>query len=151
VKQRGASALRAFMPGNNPNPMPYTMIGSSPIRFGSAAFGPTIGPTGGIGELHAASGLLGECSRPAIGSLAMDRPPEPAGIEPPVSCVAMLEEEVVSAQDISKRAGTGFRYRTRTRGTTIFRQMLRTLEHIGNCLQTGEFSNAGLRCDVSRK
>ena len=45
VKQRGASALRAFMPGNQPNRMPRTVIGSSPIRSSTAAFGPTIGPT----------------------------------------------------------------------------------------------------------
>jgi hypothetical protein len=36
------------------------------------------------------------------------RAAEPAGIEPPVSCVVVLEEEVVSAQDIPKRAGNGF-------------------------------------------
>jgi hypothetical protein len=45
VKQRGASALRTFIPGNPPNRMPRMVIGSSPIRPGTAAFGPTIGPT----------------------------------------------------------------------------------------------------------
>jgi hypothetical protein len=45
VKQRGARALHAFMPGNQPNRMPRMVIGSSPIRPGTAAFGPTIGPT----------------------------------------------------------------------------------------------------------
>ncbi|MGZ4250634.1 MAG: hypothetical protein ACXVUE_20300 [Solirubrobacteraceae bacterium] len=74
VKQRCATALRSFMPGNRPNRTPHTMIGSSAIRSGTAAFGPTIGPTVEISELHAASGLLGECSHSAIGSLAMDPP-----------------------------------------------------------------------------
>jgi hypothetical protein len=47
VKQRRASAPRGFLPGNQPNPMPDTMIRSSPIRSGTATFGPTIGPTAG--------------------------------------------------------------------------------------------------------
>jgi hypothetical protein len=41
--------------------------------------------------------------------------------------------------------------RTRTGDTTIFRQLYGTLEHSRNRLQTSEFLNAGLRCDVSRK
>ena len=45
VKQRGASALLAFVPGNQPNRMPQTIIGLCSIRSGTAAFGPTIGPT----------------------------------------------------------------------------------------------------------
>lgn len=109
VKQRGASALRAFMPGNQPHRMPRTVIGSSPIRSSTAAFGPTIGPT----EESASCRRRLVCSVNAHAQRSACwlsiRPPEPAGVEPPVSCVVVLEEEVVSEQHISKRAGNGFR------------------------------------------
>lgn len=45
VWQRGARALSGFLPGNQRNQMPRTMIASSPIRSGTAALGPTNGPT----------------------------------------------------------------------------------------------------------
>jgi hypothetical protein len=79
VKQRGAGVLRAFMPGNQPNWMPCTGIGSSSIRSGTAAFGPTNGPTEELASCRRRVVCSGGCSRPAIGSLLGIRPPEPAG------------------------------------------------------------------------
>jgi hypothetical protein len=72
VKQRGASALLAFVPGNQPNPESDATdnhrVVLNPVRYGRDW------PHGATGELHAARGLLGECSRPGIGSLRMDLP-----------------------------------------------------------------------------
>jgi hypothetical protein len=79
VKQRGASVLRAFMPGNQPNRMPRTVIGSSPIRPGMDAFGPTDGPT----EESASCRRRVVCSVNAHPQRSARwlgiRPPEPAG------------------------------------------------------------------------
>jgi hypothetical protein len=76
--------------------MPRTVIGSSPIRSSTAAFGLTIGPT----EESASCRRRVVCSVNAHAQRSARwlwiRPPEPAGLEPPVSCVVVLEEEVVS-------------------------------------------------------
>jgi hypothetical protein len=84
-------------------------LGSSAVKRPSFDFGPTVMSQSPFTATAITLEDTGVQAYQGQAPFIKSRPPEPAGVEPPVSCVVGLEEEVVSAQHLSKRAGSGFR------------------------------------------